>query len=122
MKGDALIENGMLGEPDLPFTYEEKPACVICGVPCNSLFCAECRDTRMTVEVAMSYGKDRPDFMELNGFFVHVFSQEEINVFLAEKLADAFKKNPDRFKTEARRYCMDDSCDFCDWCEEKVEV
>ena len=97
-----------------------------CSV-CDEYFCSElsktgnvcdvCLEENADFDNAIECGKEWRDAIELNGFLVHSFTQEQIEEILLKELKVARQVDATKIDKEAKDYCLEDEGCFADWLE-----
>lgn len=125
-----FIDGGYHGEPHYTCPYcgseewEYVEECCRCGEyflydddiygTSGSMICRKCIDKEMTVENVIDYGNERTDEISLNGLFIYVYSDTEINEILKRE----FMKLPEEKRNQyIKDYVECDLHDFADWVE-----
>lgn len=123
---DSMIENGMVlySESDeSPFDEDDEPErCFVCGEESDDRVCDACRKV-VTVERATAYGKDHRTKRSINGYYVMLFDDSDIEEILAREVKERQACHiwrPDLIG-KAQDFCIDgdlsDLQDYVDWLE-----
>jgi len=78
--------------------------------------CKDCLNKSVTFGNALRYGAERKGLVEISGFLHWIFSDEEIESILLQKLQES---SPEWRKRMTEEYLTDDKWDFADFLEEK---
>lgn len=111
--------NGALARLFSTYMADEAEVCACCGDYMsndNYKVCESCLDKETTYDNAKAYGEDNKAEVEINGFYAHAFTAEQIERILDRELKNSLSENE-----AAERYCHEYSYSFEDFLEKQYK-
>ena len=88
-------------------------------------FCENCLTQCATVDNAVAAGNDAKETVDINGFFAYLFTGEEIDKILLEKVEQMIGGSYEGAMSmceRAKDYCLDDATWFSGWLQKKGKI